>query len=128
LLQTNLRQGIRSKKLLAVWGWLVEWSEYCSDCKANQKQTGKKENCQTCEALCPKLIQENKEAWQLWTATRTQWRTSFGGIVGLDYTALLNVAGIYAINVNPGMMRKIKALENYELERCAKEGKKNGGK
>ena len=31
----------------------------------------------------------NVQAWNCWCALQTQWRVGMGGIVGMDYTAVL---------------------------------------
>jgi hypothetical protein len=63
---------------------------------------------------------DNIEAWQLWNSLKTQWRTSFGGVVGIDYTAIPFVSDSLDIVITPNMLQKIKALE-YATLRSVKE-------
>ena len=75
--------------------------------------------CANCPDRPPKLFPENIKVWELWNAACTQWRTSFGGVVGLDYTA---------VDMNPATIRKLKKLETYELERLNKQEEDDGKK
>jgi hypothetical protein len=51
--------------------------------------------------------------------TKTQWRTSGFGIVGLDYQAVFIVADTLEIEVNRVVLKKLQALEYFELNRIA---------
>ena len=67
---------------------------------------------------------ENREAWMLWKHTQTQLRTSFAGVVGLDYTAMRQVAEVLGIALDLAMLHKIQALEGLLL----KEANRSSGK
>ena len=67
---------------------------------------------------------ENQEAWYLWKHTQTQLRASFAGVVGLDYTAMRQVAEVLGIALDPAMLHKIQALEGLLL----KEASRSSGK
>lgn len=56
-------------------------------------------------------MDENQEAWYLWRHVQTQLRTSIGGIVGVDYTAMHYVAEILGIEMDTAMLHKMQALE-----------------
>lgn len=84
-------------------------------------ECGEKEECRTCPDRAPELFRENAAAWRLWNAACTQWRTSFGGVVGIDYTAVSIIARAMDIRLTPCLMEKLKKLEMYELERLNKE-------
>lgn len=84
-------------------------------------ECGEKEECATCEARAPALFPENRDAWRLWNAACTQWRTSFGGVVGIDYTAVFYIAQAMDIEITPALMEKLKRLEMYEVSRLNKE-------
>ena len=71
---------------------------------------------------------ENQEAWHLWSLVSTQWRVGAFSLVGLDYPAVFQVAELYGYDVNPAMMRKIKALEMYEISEFSKKGGEGSGK
>ena len=66
----------------------------------------------------------NREAWMLWRHTQTQLRTSFVGVVGLDYTAMRQVAEVLGIALDLAMLHKIQALEGLLL----KEANRSSGK
>jgi hypothetical protein len=59
---------------------------------------------------------ENQEAWYLWKHTQTQIRTSFAGVVGLDYTAMQQVAEVLGIALDLAMLHKIQVLEGLLLK------------
>jgi hypothetical protein len=46
---------------------------------------------------------------------QTQWRTHFGGLLGLDYTAVESVARALGIPWDMQTLGGIRALELYEL-------------
>ena len=60
----------------------------------------------------------------LWRHTQTQLRTSFVGVVGLDYTAMRQVAEVLGIALDLAMLHKIQALEGLLL----KEENRSSGK
>ncbi|MDU2063781.1 MAG: DUF1799 domain-containing protein [Sporomusaceae bacterium] len=115
-----------------VWQWVVDKSEYCRACKdlEDTDQT----DCDECEYKSPGVWWENKTAWQLWIAVRTQWRTGIIGAAGmmtpcptgLDYPAVYATAKILEIDVTPALFHKLQALEIFELKRV-KEGANSGG-
>ncbi len=59
----------------------------------------------------------------LWRHTQTQLRTSFAGVVGLDYTALRQVAEVLGIDLDLAMLHKVQTLEGVMLQEVSK---KNG--
>lgn len=65
----------------------------------------------------PTLAAENWEAWELWEAVSTQWRIGFGGVCGLDYPPVFQVASVLDIEMTEGLLRKVRVLENLTLER-----------
>lgn len=65
---------------------------------------------------------DNWDVWNFWLLISTQWRTSFGGLIGLDYTAVTKVAEIEDVEITPCFLEKIKALENTTLTYFAKQG------
>ncbi len=69
----------------------------------------------------------NQEAWELWLAVDTQWRVAAFAVVGLDFSAVFEVAEVFEIVVDKGLFQKLKLLERYELERAkTKEGDGRG--
>lgn len=63
---------------------------------------------------------ENLKAWYLWTLVNSQWRAGGFSIIGLDFPAVFQIAGLYGIEINPGMFQKLRALEVEELKRVDK--------
>ena len=87
-------------------------------------QDGQEPPCRGCEHERPALMDANNEAWYLWRHVQTQIRTSFSGIVGLDYPAMMQVAAILGIELDAAMLHKIQALEGVLLEEVRpKDGK-----
>ena len=50
-------------------------------------------------------------AWELYCRTCTQWRAGDGGLVGLDYGAVLATAAVYGITVTPELFDGLRVLE-----------------
>ena len=73
----------------------------------------------------------NRPAWALWLTVSTQWRVGMNGPVGLDYGAVQQMAKLYEINLTPGVMTKLRALEVLVLEKAHKnpgKGEQHGSK
>lgn len=80
--------------------------------------------CAGCAHDPPVLMDENQEAWMLWRHVQTQLRTSFGGVVGLDYCAVRQVADVLGVIFDLATLHKIQALEGVLLQEVnAKNGK-----
>jgi hypothetical protein len=65
----------------------------------------------------PELLEENEDAWDLWSMSGTQWRTGGMGLVGLDYNAVWKVAETIEIEMSVTILRKLRALEHAMIER-----------
>ncbi len=85
-------------------------------------------SCRTCPDRCPDVLTENIDAWTIWAAARTQWRTAGmdGAIIGLDYGAMYAVADSLCIEMTPANLTKIQALEHATVKRSREQMK--GGK
>lgn len=79
--------------------------------------------CATCEGRCPDLFYANRLIWQIWILVNTQWRVTFGSLTGLDYVALKVVTDALDIDLSPGILHSIKALEMWTLDYQSKEQK-----
>jgi len=55
-------------------------------------------------------------ALRLFDAVMSQWRTSFGGIVGLDYPAAFQVAPVIGVEVDGEVFSYLRVLEAEQLE------------
>lgn len=62
---------------------------------------------------------ENEDAWELWLAVHTQWRMGGMGPCGLDYPAVVQVAGLLGIEMSTPLLRKIQCLERHDLAKLA---------
>lgn len=87
-------------------------------------------DCADCQYKRPRLEAENYTVWRLWDAIRTQWRTSFGGAVGLDFIAVKAIADVLDIELTPNLLKKLAKLEAMNLDKWAKksEVKTSGSK
>lgn len=56
---------------------------------------------------------------RLLSAVRTQWRTGFGGPVGLDYPAVFATARVLGVDMTPHVLRRLAMLEADALRRFA---------
>jgi hypothetical protein len=55
-------------------------------------------------------------ALRLFEASLSQWRASMGGIVGLDYPAVFQVASVLGIGVDAELFAYLRVLEADQLE------------
>jgi len=62
--------------------------------------------------------------WSIWCTVQTQLRTSFGGVVGLDYTAVFETCKIYEWEITPWDLEGLQALE-YDVLQSQAEKTKN---
>jgi hypothetical protein len=69
------------------------------------------------------LAPRNHHLWaELWPAVllfmrcQTQWRATSGGVLGLDYGVLLQLAPVYGVTVDAAMMDDIQAMELHARE------------
>lgn len=79
-------------------------------------QEQKETPCEGCEHRRPMLMAENRIAWHLWRHVQTQLRTTFSGVVGLDYTAVFLVARVLGITMDEAILTKLHALEAILIE------------
>lgn len=54
---------------------------------------------------------------ELWQHVCTQWRATGFGLLGLDYPAVRTEARHLGIHISYSLMRKLQALERFELNR-----------
>ncbi len=106
--------------------------DYCQ--KICHELQGQTECDPECEFRCPPLWDDNLDAWDLWMAIRTQWRVGIVGAaglvgpqpIGLDYGAVYAVARTMMTEITPAVLRKLQALEIFEVNRKPGEGDDNG--
>jgi len=68
---------------------------------------------------------ENWPAVEMWLRLQTQWRTSFGGLIGLDYVAAKWMFQLYEVEDQKEMMDCIIVMERSALSAIS-EDKANG--
>jgi hypothetical protein len=69
---------------------------------------------------------ENWDAVQLFTACATQWRVAMGGVTGLDYTAVLAMAPLYADKPDKDLMERVRVCEGAVLAELKRERERDG--
>jgi len=98
---------------MAVWEWVQQTSKYCDGCK--KLPTHSHTDCQSCTNKGPEIAPENREFFSFWGSVNTQWRTNMDGPIGLDYSAVLQVADLLNIDVSPAMLHKLQLIEQTIL-------------
>ena len=98
----------------------------CEACKIHQFQAGPKD-CSQCPHAEPKIPEEDADTWDLWTAIQTQWRVAFGGLVGLDYPAVFQVAAVMGIEIDDLILKKVQGLELHVIAESGKKEEEDNG-
>lgn len=70
------------------------------------------------------VFEDNWPTIEMWLRLQTQWRTSFGGLIGLDYVAARFLFEIYEIEDRKSMMDGIIIMERAALKIISED--KNG--
>lgn len=65
---------------------------------------------------------ENWPILEMWLRLQTQWRTSFGGLVGLDYLACKMMFDLYEVPDQREMMDCIIIMERSALAAIGEDG------
>lgn len=65
---------------------------------------------------------ENWDAIEMWCRVQTQWRTSAGGAVGLDYGVLAWFFKMYAVEDPRALLEDLQVMEGAALVAMNKEG------
>lgn len=71
------------------------------------------------------VFEENMPALEMFLRLQTQWRTSFGGLIGLDYQAAKWLFELYDVNEPREMLECISLIERGALVALS-EDKKHG--
>jgi hypothetical protein len=61
------------------------------------------------------ILPENEEVVKLFLRVQTQWRTSFGGFIGLDYTPVFETMRLYDITDKRGVLEDLQVMEQAAL-------------
>ena len=68
------------------------------------------------------VYQENWEAVMMFLKVQTQWRVGMGGIIGLDYTSVIEMIKLYTDKAID-LMESIQVIEAAILKTLSKENK-----
>lgn len=67
------------------------------------------------------VLENNWQAVKLFLRCQTQWRVSMSGIIGLDYTTVLEMIKLYGIEDSVSMIEKLQVIEAGVLQVLNKE-------
>lgn len=70
------------------------------------------------------VFPENWDAVRCFCACSTQWRQSFSGITGIDYTVLFKIIEIYSIDDTVNTFEDVRIMEAAVLQETSRERKK----
>jgi hypothetical protein len=65
---------------------------------------------------------ENWDALLMWCRVQTQWRTSVGGPVGLDYSVLAWLFKMYSVDDQRALLEDLQIMEGAALTAMIREG------
>ena len=66
---------------------------------------------------------ENWAAVELFLRVQTQWRTSVGGVTGLDYASVISTAKLYSVEDLPSVLEDLQVMEVTAMADLNKEAK-----
>ncbi len=69
------------------------------------------------------MFEENWSAVELFIRSQTQWRTSVGGVTGLDYAGVVALTKIYSVENLPDVFRDLQVMEATAMAILNKEKK-----
>ena len=76
------------------------------------------------EKLEPEVFEVWPENWNtvvMWCRVQTQWRTSAGGAIGLDYSVLAWLFKMYAVDDPRALLEDLQVMEGAALAAMNKE-------
>ena len=95
-------------------------NDYCTGCKVKRgtsapcADTDGRVTCVLAAGARP--LEENEEVWEVFLASFGQWRTSFGGIIGIDLTPVFRVADVLGIELDALDLGKLTFLSDKYVE------------
>jgi hypothetical protein len=92
---------------------------YCKSCKKIRREDWR---CGGCNE--PPIWDENVPIVELWLAMQTQWRTSFGGVIGLDYNVALQLMPAYDLDDARTALHGLQLMESETLAIFAERAKR----
>lgn len=69
------------------------------------------------------MFKENWPAVELFLRAQTQWRTSVGGVTGLDYAGVVALTKIYSVDNLPDVFLDLQVMEATAMVILNKEKK-----
>lgn len=72
------------------------------------------------------VMEENRKALEVFLSCQTQWRYSFRGITGLDYSAVLSVISLYRPTSRKRLFEKVRLIESGALSAISRMRARNG--
>jgi hypothetical protein len=69
------------------------------------------------------VFKENMPAVELFLRVQTQWRTSVGGVTGLDYASVISTAKLYSVEDLPSVLEDLQIMEATAMAEFNKETK-----
>ena len=95
---------------------------YCTNsCAPHFSKLKQNTPCSNCENKRPILLDENMDAYFLYSKINTQFDYNMGYKVRLDYNAVFKTAEIFDIEITPAIFNKLKAIEKEELKKQGEE-------
>ena len=67
------------------------------------------------------VLQQNWIYLEMFLRCQTQWRVGLSGIIGLDYTSVVEMIKLYNIKDSVSMIEKIQIIESGALKAMSKE-------
>ena len=93
----------------------------CANCKWKRKS---EESCEPCPR--PTIPYDMVDSYSLFVNSLTQVRTSFGGVVGLDYTGVKAAAEMMGLEMTDVIFQDLRTMENEYLTIIREESKSDG--
>jgi len=69
------------------------------------------------------VLPENWDALTLFLKVQTQWRTTMGGVIGLDYASVISTAKLYEYENLGSVLQDLQVIEVAALAEMNKEKK-----
>lgn len=61
------------------------------------------------------VLEENWPAVEMFLRCQTQWRTTMGGVIGLDYSALAWLLRLYGVEDQRALLEDLQTMEGAAL-------------
>lgn len=71
---------------------------------------------------------ENDQSVLTFLRCQTQWRTSSGGVIGLDYGVVLSIMGLYHVSDRAAVLEDVQVMEHRAIEIMNQRAERGGQK